>query len=174
MAVNAVKNLSDIEQKETLLDGILPKEAIMVLERAIYLKIPTQIISVYDFKQIYKDRLEQITKEPDIVISENKKERPNLACKYVEPRNDIEIKLKLIFENFFGISNIGIEDDFFELGGDSLKAMVIIRKIEKEFSIEIGLHKFFQAKNIAEIATLIEDVMLFSNNTIDKKNQTII
>ncbi|MGE5341328.1 MAG: beta-ketoacyl synthase N-terminal-like domain-containing protein, partial [Candidatus Omnitrophota bacterium] len=49
-----------------------------------------------------------------------KAERPELVTPYVEPSTLTEKELVLMWENFFGVGKIGIIDDFFELGGDSL------------------------------------------------------
>ncbi|MCK5058788.1 MAG: SDR family oxidoreductase, partial [Candidatus Aminicenantes bacterium] len=44
--------------------------------------------------------------------------RPDLSSEYAAPGNEIEEKLAGIWQGFFGIDQVGIHDDFFELGGD--------------------------------------------------------
>ncbi|MGE5339962.1 MAG: amino acid adenylation domain-containing protein, partial [Candidatus Omnitrophota bacterium] len=62
----------------------------------------------------------------------------------------------LMWENFFGVGKIGIIDDFFELGGDSLKAMTLSGKIHRQFDVEIQLTDFFGHPTIKDLATLID------------------
>lgn len=105
--------------------------------------------------------------------SAEKIERPHLQTDYMDAKTDVEKKLKLIFEDFFEIIDIGVQDDFFELGGDSLRAMVFLKKINKEFNIEISISDFFTNKNIQGIANLIEEKN-WLNSSINMKNEITI
>jgi NRPS condensation-like uncharacterized protein/acyl carrier protein len=71
----------------------------------------------------------------------------------------LEKKLVEIWQAFFGIQPIGIRDDFFELGGDSLKAMIIIGRISKELNVRISVKEFFQRPTIMEVAEYLERSM---------------
>src|SRR5262249_10933252 len=51
----------------------------------------------------------------------------------VAPANEFEIRLQSIWEEVLGIRPIGVEDDFLELGGDSLRTIALLVRIEKEF-----------------------------------------
>lgn len=84
--------------------------------------------------------------EPAILLG-----RPNLSTEYVPPRNNIEQKIVDIWQHLFGINQIGINDDFFELGGDSLKAITIISKIHKKLKVKLPLAQFFKTRNIREL-----------------------
>ncbi|MFC0781192.1 beta-ketoacyl synthase N-terminal-like domain-containing protein [Flavobacterium sp. HJSW_4] len=102
-----------------------------------------------------------------------KTERPFMQTEYLSPQTDIEKQLQLIFDDFFGMTDIGIKDDFFELGGDSLKAMVLLKKISKEFNVEIAIGDFFNNKNIQDIANLI-DKERWLNSNVEFKNEITI
>ncbi|MCP5106172.1 MAG: hypothetical protein GY950_22490, partial [bacterium] len=65
--------------------------------------------------------------------------RPEMKSAYAAPGTGTEKKLAAIWEEFLGIKNLGIHDDFFELGGDSLKAINVGGKIHKEFHKKISL-----------------------------------
>ncbi|MDI5895995.1 type I polyketide synthase [Flavobacterium algoritolerans] len=109
----------------------------------------------------------------EIKPNAEKTERPDLQTDYLSAQTDVEKKLKLIFEDFFEIIDIGVQDDFFELGGDSLRAMVFLKKINKEFNIEISISDFFSNKNIQGIANLIEEKN-WLNSSINMKNEITI
>ncbi|MCP5053871.1 MAG: amino acid adenylation domain-containing protein, partial [bacterium] len=82
-------------------------------------------------------------------------ERPGLANDYVAPGNDIERKLSDIWQNFFGIDKIGVTDDLFDLGGDSLKAINLISIIHKELNVTIPIKTFFDNSTIQSVALYI-------------------
>ncbi|QNN43935.1 acyltransferase domain-containing protein [Pedobacter roseus] len=82
--------------------------------------------------------------------------RPEQISTYVEPQSVVEIELIKTIENLFGFQGIGIEDNFFDLGGDSLKAMVLLRQITKQFGIKFSLKDLFEFKNVKEISIQIE------------------
>src|SRR3990172_1344449 len=58
-------------------------------------------------------------------------QRPNLANLYTSPKDELEEKLVALWENEIGIDGIGVEDDFFDLGGDSLIGVMLFISIEK-------------------------------------------
>ncbi len=82
--------------------------------------------------------------------------RPNLLTPYVEPRDEEEKKLSDIWQSFFGIEQIGINDDFFELGGDSIKAMTLITRIHKELDTRLPLTEIFKSSTIKGMAGYIK------------------
>jgi amino acid adenylation domain-containing protein len=84
------------------------------------------------------------------------RERPDLDSRYMEPGKEIEKKLVFIWEDFFGIRQVGIDDDFFELGGDSLKAMTVSAEIHKELNVKVPLESFFKYPTIRELSHYIE------------------
>ncbi|UCH98229.1 MAG: amino acid adenylation domain-containing protein [Candidatus Aminicenantes bacterium] len=83
-------------------------------------------------------------------------QRPGLETEYVSPGkgNEMEQKLAHIWAQFFGFECIGIDDDFFDLGGDSLKAVIVINKIHQELDIELAMNEFFQGPTIRKLASL--------------------
>ncbi|TRX32539.1 amino acid adenylation domain-containing protein [Flavobacterium sp. ZT3R18] len=74
---------------------------------------------------------------------------------YIAPRNDIEEKLVLIWEEVLNISPIGVTDDFFELGGHSLKAMQVISRVKNEFAVSLKVEEIFNTPQIEFISKII-------------------
>lgn len=68
----------------------------------------------------------------------------------LEPASELEAALLQIWESVLGISNIGLADNFFELAGDSIKAIQIIARANQR-GINIGLKDIFTYKTIAEL-----------------------
>ncbi|HLP45546.1 MAG TPA: SDR family oxidoreductase [Candidatus Kapabacteria bacterium] len=100
------------------------------------------------------------------------RKRPNLSTTYMQYRNQFEKALANIWEKFLGLDSIGIYDDFFELGGDSLKAITIIARIHKELNKNVSVAEFFNHPTIEELAKYInnsESIAYHSIKPIEKK-----
>jgi len=76
--------------------------------------------------------------------------------RYAAAGTGVESALVALWEDFFGISGIGPDDEFFELGGDSLKAMQLSRRIQKIFGLEIPIDAFFKYPTISSLAAEID------------------
>jgi phthiocerol/phenolphthiocerol synthesis type-I polyketide synthase E len=85
---------------------------------------------------------------------ETRERHPALTSPYEPPRDDLERELIRIWQDFFGLTPVGIRDDFFELGGDSLKAMALLSKIRKEMAVEIKLTEFFDHSTVKGLGQL--------------------
>ncbi|MCU0286989.1 MAG: SDR family oxidoreductase, partial [Acidobacteria bacterium] len=82
-------------------------------------------------------------------------DRPRLSSPYAAPQSNIEHVIARAWQNQFGINSIGINDDFFELGGDSLKAISMISKIHKELNARVQLNDFFSRPTVKTLAQFI-------------------
>lgn len=74
--------------------------------------------------------------------------RPQFTTSYVAAKNKEEQKMVDIWQYCFGICQIGVQDNFFEMGGNSLIAMHILAGVEKEFSTSITVRQLFNAPTI--------------------------
>ena len=71
---------------------------------------------------------------------------------YVAPRNQIEETLVDLWIDVLGYEKIGIEDSFFQLGGDSIVAIRLISKINKHFNVRLGVDLLYKYQNISELS----------------------
>jgi acyl transferase domain-containing protein len=86
--------------------------------------------------------------------------RPELAVAYVAPRNEIEQVLARTWQELFGIERVGVHDSYYDLGGHSLLAMRMAARIRTAFSIDIALARIFELRTIAELADLVEEMLI--------------
>jgi len=86
--------------------------------------------------------------------------RPNLRQQYVAPRNELERKLAELWRQTLHIDRIGVQDSFFELGGDSVLAAQILALAQKTFGIRINPQDAFQAFTIERLAEILEAAIL--------------
>jgi acyl carrier protein len=96
--------------------------------------------------------------ETEEVTVSDTRSRPGELGDPVAPQNEIQSRLCELWRQFFGIDTIGITDDFFLLGGDSLRAMSLLGRIQKEFSVEMNIQDFYTEANIQRISREIEIV----------------
>ncbi|MGO5092388.1 amino acid adenylation domain-containing protein [Clostridium sporogenes] len=88
-----------------------------------------------------------------------------LNKKIVEPKTEVEKSLAKVWGEILKIENIGLEDDYFMLGGDSLLATQLNSLIREEFNIDMTLEIIFKKSIFSEMAKHIE--LLIKKN---KKN----
>jgi amino acid adenylation domain-containing protein/non-ribosomal peptide synthase protein (TIGR01720 family) len=75
---------------------------------------------------------------------------------FVAPRTATEEGVAGICTRLLGIERIGVLDDFFALGGDSLKAMRLASKLSRSFDVQIGLRTLYEKPTVAGLSELIE------------------
>ncbi|MFO0707268.1 MAG: amino acid adenylation domain-containing protein [Nitrospira sp.] len=74
----------------------------------------------------------------------------------VAPRNPLEVQVAALWQQVLGRSEIGIHDDFFEMGGHSLAAVQLFAGLEQVFGKQLPLATLFQAPTIAQLAAVLE------------------
>lgn len=84
---------------------------------------------------------------------------PNaLKAEYVEPRTSIEAKLVEIWSNILDVEQVGIYDNFFQLGGDSILAAQIVNRIREALQVELSFIIFFEQPTVANMAIKIAQI----------------
>lgn len=83
---------------------------------------------------------------------------------YVEPANDLELRVTEIWQDILGISSLGTNDDFFTLGGHSLMATQMISKVKQVFDVEISIETLFQLLTPAKMA---DHIFLLQTQDLD-------
>jgi acyl carrier protein len=85
---------------------------------------------------------------------------PELATatdEYLAPRDATEEQLTELWAELLGAERIGINDDFFALGGHSLIAMRLVSRIMESMQVEMPLDALFSAPTIAGLAAAISE-----------------
>jgi phthiocerol/phenolphthiocerol synthesis type-I polyketide synthase E len=81
--------------------------------------------------------------------------RPDLPTPFVAPETEEERAVAAIWQEVLGIDEVGLNDDFFALGGHSLAAVQIGTKVQNRFGVELDLRRFFEAPTVANTVTLL-------------------
>lgn len=170
------ENLLETQQDSNKI-ALNSNEIIKLFEWSLSLKgrqiIVETITGLYDrINKAFYNKIRNYEGEFEIDAVE-RRERPPLMNPYIKPVSDTEKKIVEIIENYFGINGVGIEDDFFDLGGDSLKAMVLLSKVKEIFNVDISLKEFFDNQCVKKIASKIDE-KLWINEDNNKKYISII
>jgi amino acid adenylation domain-containing protein/FkbH-like protein len=74
---------------------------------------------------------------------------------YVAPRSLTEAALAEIWGEVLGLEQVGIRDDFFESGGDSLRAVRAISRIGATLGLELSIYDFYEGRTVEQVATCL-------------------
>ncbi|WP_212003977.1 non-ribosomal peptide synthetase [Chitinophaga sp. HK235] len=103
----------------------------------------------------------------------NKKQLPDPAegnletgTEYVAPLDAAEQRLAAIWETLLGRKRVGRHDDFFALGGHSLKVISLIAQIHKEFGVKPGIRDVFNNPTIKELAGVMREAQQETHTVI--------
>lgn len=78
------------------------------------------------------------------------------ADEYVAPRTGTQEKLAAIWKKHLELDRVGIKDNFFNIGGDSIKVLSLLYDINSEFGIEFKVENLYENENIEKFSLLLE------------------
>ncbi|WP_051412136.1 non-ribosomal peptide synthetase [Halonatronum saccharophilum] len=145
-----VTDIKQDKQEKYLCGYIVTKKSLNIEEIRRYLtkKLPDYMIPQYF---VFLDKI-PVTNNGK--LKRKKLPKPDtkavLTTNYVSPRNSVEKKLVEIWQDILGVEEIGIEDDFFVLGGTSLKAIKILVQANK-YQIPISVKDILENKTVKNI-----------------------
>ncbi|MDQ3257079.1 MAG: amino acid adenylation domain-containing protein, partial [Acidobacteriota bacterium] len=83
--------------------------------------------------------------------------RPELEEGYVAPRTELERYLASTWGESLGVEKVGVHDHFFELGGNSIQAAIIINKLQAKMGEYIHVATLFRKPRIADLASYLKE-----------------
>ena len=86
--------------------------------------------------------------------------RPELQETMVAPRTPVEETVAGIWADVLGVKHVGIYDNFFDLGGHSLKATQAISRVRSALHMDVPLRALFEAPTVAGLATIITETQM--------------
>ncbi|MGD0750680.1 MAG: amino acid adenylation domain-containing protein [Anaerolineales bacterium] len=125
--------------------------------------VPSTFVQIDAFPLTASGKIDRKTLPPPEAIVSNK---------YLPPQTEQEIQLTKVWETVLGISPIGVEDDFFDIGGNSLMAIRLCMEIEKKLNVRLPVAEFFRSLTIRQVSaklhTLPGGVPLISPRRVDR------
>jgi len=81
--------------------------------------------------------------------------RPELNTIFVAPRTLFEKELAQVWAEILTLDQVGIHDNFFDLGGHSVAATRVVSRVIRTFQVEVPLQALFAAPTVAEMAAVV-------------------
>lgn len=156
------------EKSKSLICYIIPANknsfSLMDLKNELYSKLPSFMVPV---KFILSDtlpltpngKLDRLSL-PQVEVYERQ-----LKSKLVPPRTDLEKKVVEYFKELLNIDHIGVEDSFFELGGDSLKFTQLLILMREKYGVTFSLKDFYHKPTPFAVAKYIQKNQCVAKNT---------
>jgi acyl transferase domain-containing protein/thioesterase domain-containing protein/acyl carrier protein len=151
-----VQTVSGTAQKQLarqVRQGILPCEALDVLERALASGSIQPIVSSIDLPELVK-RAQRLGSGPG-KSSQDFGRPADLNSTFVAPASATEVRIAEFWRELIGVKQIGVDDNFFDIGGHSLIAVRLFRSIRKEFGVDLPISTLFEAPTIGLLAKLL-------------------
>jgi acyl transferase domain-containing protein/acyl carrier protein len=139
--------------------GISFAEGIQVIQRLLQVPFPQVIVCTQDIQALVQmSRSLNITAHLPWEQHSVAHARPPLKNSYIAPGNDAERKMARIWEKLLAIGDIGIYDNFFDLGGNSLLGVNLLLQVRKEFHLEqLPAHVLYEAPCIAALTRYLTE-----------------
>ena len=99
--------------------------------------------------------LESFQRLDDGSIDENALSGLDMFSQEQEPLNEMESSIAEIWNELLGTEHVGANDHFFNIGGNSLKATVMLSRIYREFGIQIPIGQWFQQPTVRQLSGLL-------------------
>ncbi|UHA73546.1 non-ribosomal peptide synthetase [Paenibacillus sp. 481] len=77
------------------------------------------------------------------------------AAAYVAPRTELEAQLAHVWQEVLGLDQVSVTDSFFDLGGHSLRATLLVSKLHKQLDISLTLRDVFRHPVLEQMAEFI-------------------
>jgi acyl carrier protein len=141
--------------------GIRPSEGGEAFARLLGGRIGPQVVAtsmhlptlISKVRQVNRSRLNE--ELGDRVLADGPGS-PVLSATYVAPRTEVEKQLVQLWEECIGAVGVGVEHDFFDIGGNSLVASQLIGRIRSTFGVKLPMRIMFESPTIASMAAAIE------------------
>ncbi len=136
-----------IKTADTLDDDVL-KEYLRL--RLPHYMIPQHIIMLEEFPQTPNGKIDfKALPRPNDTVKQ--------AKKYIAPRNETEEQLSILWGDFLKAEQLSIDDNFFEIGGNSMKAFQLLSLINTSLNTDIKILSFFQYPTIRTLAEHLDN-----------------
>lgn len=104
---------------------------------------------------------------------------PNMKASEIQtaPRDPIEEQMSKIWQQVLGLEFIGVFDSFFQLGGSSIQAILLVNEVKKYFALNINIAILFKNNTIEKLSGWIKSQKncqsVISNHAVQEKNKSL-
>jgi acyl transferase domain-containing protein/acyl carrier protein len=138
--------------------GIAFDEGMEAIHRVLSIDLPQIVVVTQNFTAMVEtsNQCTALKLSNEVSITRKQRQtsypRPSLATSFVAASNELERKIAEIWQRVLGIENIGIQDNFFDLGGNSLVGLQVIGDLKKELEVDITPIALYEAPTVSALA----------------------
>ncbi|MEM7314513.1 MAG: amino acid adenylation domain-containing protein, partial [Planctomycetota bacterium] len=136
------------EGEDTTIDLVALRE--FALEQLPEYMVPGMFVIVDHFPQTPSGKLDRKA------LPKPSRERPIIAAEFIPPSTPLEQSLGNIFADVLAIDEVGVIDNFFDLGGNSILALQVITRIESQLDEKITAPEFFDRPTVRMLVDHID------------------
>jgi len=149
-------------EPDPLAYALTPTEGMALFEQLLCGNLPHVVVSTLDF-QTRRTLAHHIPgsshlKQVHLFRKPSKHPRPQVSTPYLEPKSELERQVAEIWQEFLGLDQVGINDNFMELGGDSLLATQVISEVREALGMDLPLAAVFDEPTVAGLVMLAEAI----------------
>jgi acyl transferase domain-containing protein/thioesterase domain-containing protein/aryl carrier-like protein len=141
------KRLGEIAEIQASSDRISSQEGSRAFERLLANPVSSNVIIFPSDFSAYLDDLRLRSNRPALV--------PPAAAALSESGDDVEATLTRWWKELLGVERVGIQDNFFDLGGESLAGVRLLAKVNKKYGMDLKLATLFSAPTIEKLRALV-------------------
>ena len=156
MAVQAEARMKALQIDAAEFDGMAVSEAQDVFGRILHgWTSPQVIVSVRDCASLVKQNFGATRSHFAILGGTGKDTRLVHERTELMVHATIEETVTLVWQQVLGVKQVGLHDDFFTLGGESLAALQIVNRVRDIFGVEVSLVEFFESSTVIGLSAQI-------------------
>ncbi|MCP4657222.1 MAG: AMP-binding protein, partial [bacterium] len=136
--------------------GMSSDEAFEVLSRILGSRLVPQIIASTQ----NTEALARLAAEAEVSGMETAPQpRPELKVDYVPPDSPLDRMVADVWQEVLGVSQVGVHDNFFDLGGDSLIALQVVTRLRKVLPVEVQIRMLFENPTLTGFGTAVKELL---------------
>ncbi|MEM7581907.1 MAG: SDR family oxidoreductase [Acidobacteriota bacterium] len=132
-----------------------PEEGTGAFLRLAAANVGNLLVSTGDLDRRRNARHDRIANHLAPVASGERHPRPPLQTPFVPPESKLEVKIAEVWKEHLGFEDIGIDDNFFDLGGDSFIAVRVAARLNDVLETELPVAQLYQHLTVRSLATLL-------------------
>jgi NAD(P)-dependent dehydrogenase (short-subunit alcohol dehydrogenase family)/acyl carrier protein len=99
--------------------------------------------------------------------------RPALSAAFVAAQSDMQRQVASVWQDALGILEVGIEDNFFDLGGNSLVGLQLIGRLNRDLEMSIPLSSIYEYSTVKRQAEMIDEILLIQAVGLDQEKDDV-
>ncbi len=148
-------------RRQTLAQGLTDAEGVDAFARLLAAGLPEVIVSPLDYAPRRAENARRVSLADALAEAAPAAEatssypRPALANAFVPPGTDLERGIAQVWQEILGVDPIGLHDNFFDLGGNSLAGVRLVQKLRDRLGATLSEVSLYEAPTVATLARAI-------------------